>query len=201
MPARRTGGPTFPPALLRLAVARFLFLLGTYGVGRFLVLLVAQRSGLDPRAAAGDTGLLLALFTLATAIAAIPIGRVSDRSDRASLMVGGAVTSAVGIALMIPSLGTTALVAGGLLMSIRTAAFVVPNWAAMTALAAAPEAGRTLGLANIATGGAAAVAGLLGPIVDFAGFGVALTIAAAITAAAVLPLTDTARRRTAEVAP
>jgi hypothetical protein len=85
-------------------------------------------------------------------------------------------------------------------MSVGTAAFVVPNWAAMTALAPAPEAGRVLGLANIATGGAAAVAGLLGPIIDFAGFGVVLTIAAALTAAAVLPLIDTARTRTAEVA-
>ncbi len=198
-PVQRPGRPSFPPALLGLAAARFLFLLGTYGVGRFLVLLVAQRSGIDPRAAAGDAGSLLALFTLTTGVVAMPIGRISDRTNRESLMVAGAVMSALGIALMIPSFGTAPLIAGGLLMSIGTAAFVVPNWAAMTALARAPEAGRTLGLANIATGGAGAVAGLLGPIVDFAGFGVVLSMAAAITIAAVVPLFGTARRRSAEV--
>ena len=69
------SGPTH---YVSLATAAF-FGLGTYAVGRFLVLLVADRLGIDPARAVDEAGGLLALLSLATAIAAIPIGRLADR--------------------------------------------------------------------------------------------------------------------------
>jgi hypothetical protein len=45
-----------------------------------------------------------------------------------------------------------------------------------------------MGLANIGTGGAAACAGLAGPLIDAAGFEPAILLAAMATFAALLPL-------------
>jgi hypothetical protein len=60
-----------------------------------------------------------------------------------------------------------ALVLGfGALMALGSAAFNAGSWAALADLTAAPGAGRLLGLANLGTAGAAAMAGAFGPIID-----------------------------------
>lgn len=179
---------SLPVGFASLIVARFLFLFAIYGVGRFLVLLVAERLGLDPATAVGEAGGLLALFTLATAAAALPVGWVADRRSPRVVMVAGAVLAAIGIAVLVPAVGLPGVVAGGLLMSIGTAAFVTANWAATTALVAPAGAGRLMAIANLGTGLAAAAAGGLGPLIDAAGFTPALLVAAAASAAAVTPL-------------
>ncbi len=82
VPGGRTRGrptPTrpdlrVPPGFVSLVLARFLFLFATYAVGRFLVFLVGERMGLGPAGAVGEAGAVLALFTLATAVTAIPVG-------------------------------------------------------------------------------------------------------------------------------
>ncbi len=187
-PGSTRGARSIPPGLAPLVLARFLFLFGTYAVGRFLVLLVAERLGIPPERAVDEAGWLLALFTLATAAAAIPLGRVADRRPRRALMVPGAIVAAIGIAVLIPTSGVAGVLAGGLLMSLGTAAFVTGNWAATTDLVPAGEAGRLMGIANLGTGLAAAAAGALGPLIEIAGFVPALLVAAIVSAAAVLPI-------------
>ncbi len=193
-PEQRSSG--FPAGLASLIAARFLFLLATYAVGRFLLLLVAERLGIPFDRAADEAGGLLALFTLATAGAALPFGMLADRVARRQLMAFGAVAGAVGIAFLVPAAGIAGLVIGGLLMSVGTAAFVTANWAATTALVPAPDAGRLMGVANLGTALAAAAAGLFGPLIDLAGFGSALLVAAVLCAAAIVPLRATSLRRT-----
>jgi len=177
-----------PDGLGALILARFLFLFATYGVGRFLVLLVGERLGLDPSQAVGGAAGLLALFTLATAASALPVGWLADRQSRRDLMVAGAAIAAAGIAMLVPSTGLPGVLAGGLLMSVGTAAFVTANWAATTTIVARDDAGRLMGIANLGTGLAAAAAGALGPLIDAAGFGPALVVAATASAAAALPV-------------
>jgi MFS family permease len=177
-----------PDGLAAVILARFLFLFGTYGVGRFLVLLVADRLGLEPGRAVGDAAGLLALFTLATAVSAIPVGLVADRRSRRDIMVGGALIASIGIAVLIPPAGLPGVVVGGVLMSVGTGAFVTGNWAATTSLVGRDDAGRLMAIANLGTGLAAAAAGALGPLIDAAGFGPALLVAATASAAAVAPI-------------
>jgi MFS family permease len=177
-----------PTGLVPLVVARFLFLFATYAVGRFLGLLVADRLGIPPGRAVDDAGGLLALFTLITAGASIPLGWLADRRSRRDVMVGGAVVAAVGIGLLVPSAGLPGVIAGGLLMSLGTAAFITGNWAATTSLVPPTASGRLMGIANLGTGLAAAAAGLIGPLIDAVGFGPPLVLAAGASMAAVLPL-------------
>ena len=176
-----------PPGLVPVTISRFLFLFGTYAVGRFLVLLLSQRVGVPADAAVGDAGWLLAALTLTTALAALPSGWIADRRSRRDLMVAGSIITAVGVLLLVPSAGLVGVAIGGLVMSVGTAAFITGNWAATTALVPARDAGRLMGMANLGTGLAAAGAGALGPVIDAFGFAPALLVAAASCLAAIVP--------------
>jgi MFS family permease len=177
-----------PPGLLPLIASRFLFLLATYVVGRFLILLVAQRLGIGVDRAADEAGGVLALLTLATAAAAVAFGALADRRRHQHLMLAGSVLAAAGVLLLVPAAGLAGVLAGGLVMSVGTAAFVTANWAATTGLVPAAEAGRLMGIANLGTAAAAAAAGLFGPLLDAAGFAVVLALVAGIALMAVVPI-------------
>src|SRR5688572_10402181 len=86
--------------LFILIGARFLFLLGIYVVGRFLVLWFAYRFRLAPDAAAEQAGGLLAGLALVTVLASLPSGWLADRFGRQGLMLAGGALAAVGIALL-----------------------------------------------------------------------------------------------------
>jgi MFS family permease len=152
---------------VQVVAARFLFLLGTYAVGRFLLYFVADRLALDPGRAAEEAGGLLAGLALITALAAPPAGWATDRLGRTPLMVAGALLSAAGVLLLIPARSAALIFAGGAVMALGSAMFAAANWARTADLAPVDEAARFFGLANIGTAGAAAAAGLLGPLVDW----------------------------------
>jgi MFS family permease len=169
---------------VRVVVARFLFLLGVFGVGRFLLLLIAERLGLDPSAATPAAGAVLAILALATALAAVPAGWAADLLGRGRVMLAGALLSIAGVALMIGAGSLEAILLSGGVMAVGSAAFSAANWALATDLAPAAEAARFLGLANFGTAGAAAAAGLLGAPADLlralvpdVGYGAVLLVA------------------------
>jgi MFS family permease len=149
-----------------LVASRFLFLFGTYAVGRFLLYFVADRLHLDPEQAAEHTGALFAILTLITAIGAPLAGWAADRFGRIPLMVAGAALSALGVLPLIGANSTEQILLFGGLMAFGSAAFAGANWAMTADHVPSQEAGRFMALANIGTAGAAAAAGLLGPLID-----------------------------------
>ena len=150
-----------------LVVSRFLFLLGTYMVGRFLLFFVADRLNLNPGRAAEEAGTLLAGLALITVVAALPAGWAADRWGRMPLMVVGAVLSAAGVLLLTIAGSGGQILLFGSLMAVGSAAYGGASWALTADLAPTEEAGRFFGLANVGTAGAAAAAGLFGPLVDW----------------------------------
>lgn len=188
-----------------LVGARFLFLLGTYGVGRFLLLFVAARLRLDAGRAAEEAGMVLAGLTLVAVIAAIPAGWAADRYGRLPLMVLGSLLSAAGVLLLVWARSETQILLFGSLMGIGSAAFAGANWALTADLAPEAEAGRFFGLANFGTAGATAAAGLFGPIVDWgnrvqpeAGFTLLFVTAICAFLASILALRPVAAARSDE---
>jgi MFS family permease len=151
-----------------LVVARFLFLLGTYAVGRFFLFFVADRLGLAPDRAAEEAAMLLAGLTLITALGAPLAGSAADHFGRKPLMLVGAILSAVGVAALPLATDASLILLFGALMSLGSAAFASANWALTADLVPPAEAARFFGLANFGTAGAAAAAGLFGPLVDAA---------------------------------
>jgi MFS family permease len=154
-------------AFVRVVLARFLFLLGVYAVGRFLLYFIAQRLGFDPGRAAEEAGMLLAVLTLVTALGAPLGGWAADRWGRVELMVVGSVLSAFGVLGLIFASSSQTILIFGAIMSAGSAAFAGANWALTTELTPPGEAARFMGLANFGTAGGAAAAGLLGPLVDW----------------------------------
>jgi MFS family permease len=177
-----------PPGLLALILARFLFLFGTYAVGRFLVLLVAQRAGIEADRAVDEAALLLAGLTLATAAAGLAIGSRRDRWSHGTVMIASSLTGSLGILVMALPAGVGGVVVGGIVMSVATGGFMTANWAATTSLVAPEASGRLMAIANLGTGMAAAAAGGLGPVIDAFGFGPGLLVAAGASAAALVPV-------------
>jgi MFS family permease len=170
-----------------LVGARFLFLLGTYAVGRFLLLFIADRLGLDAGSAAAEAGQVLAVLTLVAVVPALPAGWAADRLGRIPLMAAGSLLSAAGALLLMWARDAGQIMLFGSLMGLGSAAFAGANWALTADLAPPEEAGRFFALANIGTGGATAAAGLFGPLVDWgnraeAGMGYTLLFVAATAA-------------------
>ena len=166
--------PDMPPGieqqlharLVRLVVARFLFLLGVYVVGRYLFLFVAAAGGHSPEAAAELAGTLLVALAALTVVASMPAGWLTDLLGRRTLMLAGALIGSVGIATMALASGLGLMLAGGALLALGSAAFSAASWAALVDATAGADAGRLLGLANLGTVGAAAVAGTFGILID-----------------------------------
>ncbi len=149
-----------------LIFSRFLFLLATFGIGRFLLFFVADHLGMEAGQAAEEAGFLMAGLAFVTVIAALPAGWAADRFGRIPLMAFGAVSSAAGVLLLIYARTSTDILVFGSLMSLGSAAFSVANWAMTADIIPSNEAARHFGLANFGTAGAAAAAGLFGPLVD-----------------------------------
>jgi MFS family permease len=153
-------------AFLGVVLARFLFLLGIYGIGRFMLLFVSDRLGLDVGSSSEQTGSLLAVLTLVTALAALPGGWAVDRFGRVPLMLLGAIVSATGAILFGMASSALQMLMFGTLLALGSAAFSTGNWALTADLAPKGEAARFLGLANFGTAGATALAGLFGLLID-----------------------------------
>ncbi len=97
-----------------------------------------------------------------------PAGRLSDRVGRRPIAVASGLLGALGIALIFLFQHNFTLVtfcAG--LVGISVGAFMSANWALATDLVAKGEEARYLGLTNLATAGGAALARLIGPVIDF----------------------------------
>lgn len=181
----------------RLIVARFLFLLGIYAIGRFLLLFVANRLGLSEQQAAEQAGNLLAGLALITILASPFTGWLADRVGRVPLMIAGAALSGISALLLIWADSTRQILVFGGLMSIGSAAFAGGSWALLADLVPKDESARFFGLANFSTAGSAAAAGLFGPLIDGVerispgtGFSSLFVLAALAFFASILPLKD-----------
>jgi len=97
-----------------------------------------------------------------------PAGRLSDRIGRRPIVVSSGLLGALGIALIFVfqhSYIPIVFFAG--LVGISFGAFMSANWALATDLVVKGEEARYLGLTNLATAGGAALARLIGPVIDF----------------------------------
>ncbi len=96
-----------------------------------------------------------------------PAGRLSDRIGRRPIAVTSGLLGALAVALIFLFQHNYMLIMlGGGLVGISFGAFMSANWALATDLLIKGEEARFLGLANLATAGGAALARLIGPVID-----------------------------------
>ncbi len=101
-------------------------------------------------------------------IVVYPAGRLSDRIGRRPIALAAGLLGAVAIALIFLSgQNFTLIMLCSGLVGIAFGAFMSSNWALATDLVPKGEEARYLGLTNLATAGGAALARLIGPLIDF----------------------------------
>ena len=101
-------------------------------------------------------------------LSALPSGWLADRLGRKFLVAvsGGLAALGTVIALLVPNL--VIIYIGGCLIGIATGLFYAANWALGTDIVPKEEAGRYLGISNLAGAGAGAVGAYIGgPIADY----------------------------------
>ena len=99
-------------------------------------------------------------------LAVYPSGLISDRVGRKPLLFLSGLLGAVGVAGLAVVRGEVGLLALAGLLGLAVGAFLSTSWALATDLVPPGEEARYLGLANLATAGAAALSRLAGPLID-----------------------------------
>ena len=154
------------PDFLWLVVSRFFILLGMDSVRDFALFFLRDVLGVPNPAEAASR--LMAVVILAGIVTVLPAGYLSDRIGRKRLVIASAACGVIGGFLFLTSESYTELLVFGVLVGIGMGAFRSVDWAFATDLIPKSQAGRFLGISNIATAGAAAGSYILGgPTVDF----------------------------------
>jgi len=183
------------PDYARLVASRFMILLGIYVVQAFAQYFI--RDMLRVPNPAEITGNLFAAIGLALTALVFPAGILSDRFGRKPLNLFAGGLAALGLLLVAFARSVTTLLLFGSIVGMATGIFVSVNWALATDLIPREEAAKYLGLSNIATAGAGALARLAGPLIDglnalrpgaYLGYPVLFVAASACTLAGTLML-------------
>jgi MFS family permease len=164
-PPMRSLGLREYPAFWRLIVVRLLFLTGVYGVQTFAQYYIRDTLAVpDPVQLTGD---LLATIVLTLIGFSIIAGYLSDRFGRKPLHAIATLLVATGSILMTIADDSTSILVFGSIIGSGVGLFVSANWALANDLAPEGQAGKFLGLTNLATAGAGALSRLAGPGIDW----------------------------------
>ena len=159
-------------------INRLAFLVGSTNLASFILYFLQERfPELEGNAAAGPTAMLVMFVGVAILISSIPAGWLTDKFGRKPLCAFSGVLALAGTIVVIASTGMTMLYIGGLMVGIAIGIFYSASWSIGTAMVPKNEAGRYLGIQNLAGAGAGAIGAYIGgPIGDTAGFTVLMGI-------------------------
>jgi MFS family permease len=156
------------PGFAALILSRFVFLAGVYGVQAFAQYFIRDTLNVaDPVKLTGD---LMAAIAISLTLCALGSGWLCDRFGRKPVHVLAAVLVAGGSLLMLAAHTPTSVLLCGCVIGAGIGIFLTSNWALATDLAPQAEAGKFLGLTNLATAGAGALSRFSGGIWDWLNF-------------------------------
>ena len=159
-------------------INRLAFLVGSTNLASFVLYFLQERfPNLQGTAAAGPTAMLVMFVGVAILISSIPAGWLTDKLGRKQVCAFSGVLAMVGTIVVTTSVSMTMLYVGGLMVGIAIGFFYSASWALGTTLVPKAEAGRYLGIQNLAGAGAGAIGAYIGgPIGDGVGFTVLMSI-------------------------
>jgi len=156
------------PSFTWWVVNRLAFLVGAVNLSTFAIYFLQARLGYVKEAAAAPASKLILYVGFFILVSTLPAGWLTDRFGEKRMVAIAGLVAVVGtlIALSIPSLPI--IYVGGCIIGIAAGLFYTANWALGTLLVPKEEAGRYLGISNLAGAGAGAVGAYIGgPIADF----------------------------------
>jgi MFS family permease len=156
------------PSFTWWIINRLAFLVGAVNLATFAVYYLQARLGYVHEKAVGPASILILVVGVFILVTAAPSGWLADKIGAKPLVAASGLIAALGtlIALLFPSLKV--IYVGGMLIGIGIGIFYAANWALGTALVPRGEAGRYLGISNLAGAGAGAIGAYIGgPIADY----------------------------------
>jgi len=159
-------------------INRLAFLVGSTNLASFVLYFLQERfPDLEGAAAAGPTATLVMFVGVAILLSSIPAGFLTDKFGRKPVCAFSGVLATIGTIVVTTSVSMLMLYIGGLLVGIAIGFFYSASWALGTGLVPKSEAGRYLGIQNLAGAGAGAIGAYIGgPIGDGVGFTVLISI-------------------------
>jgi len=149
-------------------INRLAFFVGSTNLASFAVFFLQGRLGLEKEQAAGPASQLIMLVGIFILLLAIPSGWLSDKFGPKTLVIVSGIFASLGTFILIISPTLPFMYIGGIIVGVATGLFYTSNWALGTGLVPQGEAGRYLGISNLAGAGAGAVGAYIGgPIADF----------------------------------
>jgi MFS family permease len=135
-----------------LVASRLFFLMGG-GILVNLALVYLEFTHRLGQAAANQLYLaMLAVVIVANVIAIVPAARASDRLGRKPVIYTACAIGAVGVTIVAFAPNTDIALVGAALFGASAGMFLSVDWALMTDLIPKADAGRYMGLSNVATG-------------------------------------------------
>jgi MFS family permease len=152
-------------------VNRLMFLAAATSIQGSVFYFVMYAFGLTNEAASSMTGSLTSIIGVFILLTALASGWIADRVGRKRLVGISGLMAAAGGFLLLTTIWVPNLVmvyVAGTIIGLATGLFMTANWALGTDLVPAEEAGRYLGVSNLAGAGAGIVgAGIGGLIADY----------------------------------
>jgi MFS family permease len=156
------------PSFTWWVINRLFFLVGTTNLSGFAIYFFQGRLGYVQEKAAGPAAQLMMLVGIFILLSALPSGWLADRFGHKRMVMLSGLVAALGTVITVLTTNLSIIYVGGCLIGVATGFFFTSNWSLGTGLVPKAEAGRYLGLSNLAGAGAGAVGGYIGgPIADF----------------------------------
>jgi len=157
-------------AFIWWVVNRLLFMAAITAIQGFAPYFLMYAFKISIEAATDMTGKLIMVVGIFTLASAIPAGWISDRIGHKKLVTISGGLAALGSLLLLGSIwlpNYTLILLAGCVLGTATGLFVTTNWALGTRIVPAAEAGRYLGISNLAGAGAGMIgSGIGGPVAD-----------------------------------
>jgi MFS family permease len=156
------------PSFTWWVVNRLAFLIGATNLSGFAVYFLQAQLGLKGEAAAGPASQLMMVVGILILLCALPSGWLADRIGRKRMVALSGLAAALGTLVLVLAPNMNVIYVGGSIVGAATGVFFTANWALGTDLVPKEEAGRYLGISNLAGAGAGAVGSYIGgPIADY----------------------------------
>lgn len=156
------------PAFTWWVVNRLAFLVPAFSLSGFALYFLQGRLNLSAEAATGPAAQMMMFVGVFVLLAALPSGWLSDKFGRKPMVALSGVLGGVGTLILLLAPNLTLIYVGACIIGLGTGIFYTANWALGTSLVPDKEAGRYLGISNLAGAGAGAIGTYIGgPIADF----------------------------------
>ncbi|GAP14683.1 Na+/melibiose symporter [Longilinea arvoryzae] len=156
------------PSFRWWVINRLAFLIGANNLASFAIYFMQARLGYVQAEAAGPASRLTMLVGVFILASALPSGWLSDRFGRRRIVAWAGLLAAGGTLLALAAPSLVAIYIGGCIIGMGMGLFYTANWALGTEIVPKEEAGRFLGISNLAGAGAGAIGAYIGgPMADF----------------------------------